>query len=221
MKAFIDTNLALALIFYINSLHVTSKKVFNNYSEFFWSSHVKDEFEKRYGEKYLNLSSFFNDLQKYIENPEKEFYTLNDLKNFVRDHYSGKLMEDAQSSIDSFWYRYVGIESHLSFFDMKNSAIKCLKDLTIDTSINFENLENRMKLTPQRTNPYFKIDAMLKRNGVHKTDRTITLDGHDFACFSCNPIDFVTFDEDCYNGAKNVEILCFNSIRGKHDFAAS
>lgn len=52
-----------------------------------------------------------------------------------------------------------------------------------------------------------------------KKDRIITLEGHDFACFSSGPVDFVTFDEGCYNGAKNVEILCFNSVKGKHDFA--
>ena len=100
MNAFIDTNLAIAIIFYINSLHNASKNVFNTYSEFFWSYHVKDEFEERYIEKYLNLSNFFNDLQKYLENPEKEFYTLIDLKNFIRDNYSDKLMEDAMHSSD-------------------------------------------------------------------------------------------------------------------------
>lgn len=59
MKAFIDTNLAIAIIFYINSLHSVSENVFNSYSELFWSKYVKEEFEKRYGEKYLNISCFF------------------------------------------------------------------------------------------------------------------------------------------------------------------
>lgn len=104
---------------------------------------------------------------------------------------------------------------------MKNSAMKCLKDLSVDTSINFKNLENKMQLTPQRTNIYSNIDSMLKNEGVHDTDRIITLDGHDFACFSGDPIDFVTFDENCCNGAKNIDILCFNSIKGKYDFNAS
>lgn len=99
--------------------------------------------------------------------------------------------------------------------------MKCLKDLSVDTSINFKNLENKMQLTPQRTNIYSNIGSMLKNEGVHETDGIITLDGHDFACFSRDPIDFVTFDENCCNGAKNIDILCFNSIKGKYDFNAS
>ena len=62
---------------------------------------------------------------------------------------------------------------------------------------------------------------MLKLEGVHEKDRTVILDGHDFACRSNDPIDFVTFDDGCFNGAKNVEILCFSSIRGKDDYIAS
>lgn len=78
-----------------------------------------------------------------------------------------------------------------------------------------------MQTTPQRKKSYSDIDSMLKSEGVSSQDRIVTWDGHDFACRSSGPIDFVTFDDDCYNGAKKVEILCFNSIKGKHDFNAS
>lgn len=40
----------------------------------------------------------------------------------------------------------------------------------------------------------------------------------DFACFSSEPIDFVTFDDVCFDGADNVELLCFSSVKGKYDF---
>lgn len=100
---------------------------------------------------------------------------------------------------------------------MKKSITSCLKDLTYDTFINKQKLENNLKLTPERTNNYSKIDEMLKLEGVSKEDRHVTLDGHDFACYNSEPVDFVTFDDDCCNGAKNVEILCFNSIKGKYD----
>lgn len=66
-----------------------------------------------------------------------------------------------------------------------------------------------MQLTPQRSNTYSNIDKMLKHEGVEKEDRSIILDGHDFACFNSEPVDFVTFDEKCYNGAKNIKLLCF------------
>lgn len=78
-----------------------------------------------------------------------------------------------------------------------------------------------MQLIPPRVNKYSKIDLMLKSNGVKDADRTIVLDGHDFACHCNSPVDFVTFDDECYCGAKNVKILCFDSIKGKDDFTAS
>lgn len=93
----------------------------------------------------------------------------------------------------------------------------CLKDLSITLNIRKEKLENELGLSPPRTVKYFHIDKMLEDYGVHQSDREIILDAHDFAC-NDSPIDFVTFDHDCYEGAKNVELLCFNSVRGKNDF---
>lgn len=220
-KAFFDTNVLIAKVFHINSLHQKSKNAFNSYSQYFWSSYVRDEFDNRFDEKLDNLPNFFFDLQKFLENPEQELYSLSDLENFVRKYYTDKKMEDAQSSIAQFWQRYIGIESQLSFFNLKNNIDDCLNDLTIGISLNKKNLKKYMQLTPQRTNIYSNIDSMLKNEGVRDTDRIITLDGHDFACFSRDPIDFVTFDENCCNGAKNIDILCFNSIKGKYDFNAS
>ena len=101
---------------------------------------------------------------------------------------------------------------------MKSSATSCLKDLTFDLFNNKQKLEKTVKLTPKRTKKYSTIDRMLKSEGVSRPDRNVTLDGHDFACYSSNPIDFTTFDNDCFNGAKNVKLLCFNSIKGKYDF---
>lgn len=39
--------------------------------------------------------------------------------------------------------------------------------------------------------------------------------------YQSDPVDFVSFDDECYFGAKNVELLCFDSIKGKYDFIAS
>ena len=44
--AFLDTNIIIAWIFLINSLHPKSVDVFNSYSQFFWSSSVVKELEK-------------------------------------------------------------------------------------------------------------------------------------------------------------------------------
>lgn len=220
-KAFLDTNILIAWIFLINSLHNKSERVFELYSEFFWSTYVKKEFEEAYKDKYKNLFKLFFDLQKYFEFPEKEFYRFFDLKNYAIENIPEGKLDNAISSFKQFWEEYFGIQSQISYFNMKTAIMDCLKDLTINTNNNKQLLVNMMQLTHQRVNPYSVIDAMLESKGVHKKDRIVTLDGHDFSCFSNDSIDFVTFDDDCYNGAKNVEILCFSSIKGKCDFNVS
>ena len=79
-----------------------SKKVFEFYSELYWSEYVKSEFDMRFNEKYDNLMEFFNDLRKYLENPQQEFYSASDLKDFAKNKYSDKKMDDALSSVNPF-----------------------------------------------------------------------------------------------------------------------
>ena len=93
----------------------------------------------------------------------------------------------------------------------------CLNDLSLTTNSYKNHLELSVNLTPQRKREYNHIDSMLKSQGVKVEDRIVTLDGHDFACQNNNQIDFITFDEVCYNGAKNTKILCFKSIKGQYD----
>lgn len=161
------------------------------------------------------------DLKLFLENPEKDLYSNRDLLNFVKNHYSEKLLEDAKNSIEPFWNNYIGVESMVPFFNIKTSIDFCLNDLRITCIVNKQKLENKLVLAPQRNEDYPQIDAMLESFGVHEEDRKIILDGHDFACFSTQPVDFVTFDDDCFNGAKNIDLLCFNSVKGKYDFRAS
>ncbi len=221
MKVFFDTNLPIAHVFEINSLHFKSEYVFKFYKEFFWSSFVKNEFDRRYNEKLDNLLDFFFKLQINLVNPEKEFYSSSDLIEFVNSNYSGKIRNDVKSSINPFWSKYIGIESQVPFFNIKTKVDNCLNDLSLNSNNKKMNLEKIMQLTPQRKKSYSNIDSMLKSEGVNLQDRIVTLDGHDFACRSSNPIDFVTFDDTCYNDAKKVEILCFSSIKGEQDFIAS
>lgn len=219
-KAFFDTNLAIAFVFQINSFHLKSKKAFKEYSKVYWSNFVKEEYERRYDEKLDNLLNFFKDLKLDLENSEREFYSIDDLLNYAKK-YDGKSREDIFSSLYPFWNKYSGFETQIPFYNLRNNVHDCLNDLSINTEMNGLNLERIMQLTPQRRKSYSGIDAMLKNRGVQNADRNVILDGHDFACFSSDSIDFVTFDEDCYYGARNVEILCFSSVKGKYDFNAS
>ena len=219
-KVFCDTCVTIAQVFQINSLHLKSNTVFKSYSKYYWSKFVKDEYERRFDEKLKNLSKFFQDVKLELENPNQEFFSLNDLTRYALKNYSGKIENDAISSISPFWNTYIGIESQISFDNLKNNIEDCLNDLLINTEINGFNLEKNMILTPERTREYGEIDSLLKSKGVKKADRRVILDGHDFACFNSSPVDFVIFDDACFNGASNVELLCFESVKGKYDFAS-
>lgn len=131
-KAFIDTNIAIAFVFYINSLHFKANNVFDSYSDFFWSNFVKNEFNGRFSEKYIHLLNFYHDFQKYLETPNKELYSIFDLNKFVKENYLDKNLKDAISSLEPFWEYYVGVESQVPFIKMQNNIKKCLKDLKVD-----------------------------------------------------------------------------------------
>lgn len=220
-NVFLDTNVIIAIIFLINSHYLKAKEVFELYQNYYWSNGVVRELNHRFGEKQINLTKFNMDLKLFLENPEKDLYSNRDLLNFVKNHYSEKLLEDAKNSIEPFWNNYIGVESRVPFFNIKTSIDFCLNDLRITCIVNKQKLENKLVLAPQRNEDYPQIDAMLESFGVHEEDRKIILDDHDFACFSTQPVDFVTFDDDCFNGAKNIDLLCFNSVKGKYDFRAS
>ena len=220
-RVFLDTCVLIAWVFYINSLHSKSKKIFEEYSEYFWSFNIQTEFDKRFYSKQKNLRSFYNDLQKYLQNPSKDLYSYHDLINFALKNYQDKKCDDAKDSVKPFWDKYVGTESQILFNNMKSAISLCLNDINIDSINNKSFVDNLLQLTPQRNNLYSKIDSLLESEGVHFEDREVILDGHDFACKSQFPIDFVTFDYKCCAGAKKVKTLCFNSIKGKYDFLSS
>ena len=220
-KSFWDTCIALAFVFHINSLHSISHMVFDSYPEHYWSEYVKDEYERRYDQKFKNLSRFFQDLNIDLEFPNKEFYSSKDLIQFAMENYSGKLKDDAKSSIKAFWEEYIGIQSQIPFYNLKSNIVDCLIDLAHEKEVNNSILKQELQLTPPRTDDYDDIDSMLKSDGVKPEDCHVVLDGHDFAFKSNEPIDFITFDEKLYFSSKNIKILSFDSIKGKYDFKAS
>ena len=160
--AFLDTNVLIAWIFLINSFHPKSVDVFNSYSQFFWSFSVVKEFEKKFNVKSKNLIRFFLDLQKFLENPEKDLYSLSDLIDFANERCSKQLLNEVKSSVKPFWSEYLGIQSRIPFFDMKNAIDFCLNDLLLNLDINKRSIEEIMQLSPQRSNDYPQIDALIE-----------------------------------------------------------
>ena len=204
--------------FPINSHHFRSLNALNEYGEYFWSNQVQIEYGVRFGEKFNNISLFFTDLKSSFAN-DKELYSTQDLINFASMNYSENMLDDAKNSVNPFWNKYIGIESQVLFEDLQNAIINCLIDLYIVVGINRKFLERNIQLTPKRTKKYGNINLILKSSGVHKEDRIVALDGHDFACKSADFIDFVTFDDELFRGCFfNADKLCFENIKGKHDF---
>jgi hypothetical protein len=101
-KAFFDTCLLIAYVFSINSLHLKSESAFNHYSEYFCSSNVVEEFDRRFYKKQKNVRSFFNDLERYLESPNQEFYRPHDLINFALKNYTDRKKDDAKSSVEPY-----------------------------------------------------------------------------------------------------------------------
>ncbi|WP_292604197.1 hypothetical protein, partial [Methanobrevibacter sp. UBA212] len=130
-NVFLDTNVLIAIIFLINSHYLKAKEVFELYQNYYWSNGVVRELNLRFGEKQINLTKFYMDLKLFLENPEKDLYSNRDLLNFVKNHYSEKLFEDAKNSIEPFWNNYIGVESMVPFFNIKTSINFCLNDLRI------------------------------------------------------------------------------------------
>ena len=145
-------------------------------------------------------------------------YSEYNLRNFTLNNYNGKLKEDAESSIRPFWDRYIGITSQVSFKDLMKAIEACVADLKSDTNDNKVFLEESLQLVENRKNDYPKLDYLLKAVGVSDEDRLIALDGHEFASHSPDPVDFITFDDLLFKGVCEVEILCFESVKGKYDF---
>ena len=58
-KAFLDTNLLIAWVFFLNSLHSKSNSVFEQYDELFWSSFVRYEFNRRFFKKQNNIIVYY------------------------------------------------------------------------------------------------------------------------------------------------------------------
>ena len=156
-KTFLDTNILIASIFIINSLHNKSKEVFKSYTEFYWSNFVKEEYNNRCGLKHKHLKDFFQDLKLELKTPKQELYSYTDLINYSKKYYSEKTMSDAISSVNPFWNNYIGIESQVTFHDMQVHIDNCLNDLSLILNHKRTALEKYMKLTPPRIKTYTKL----------------------------------------------------------------
>lgn len=128
MKKAFQIQIFLLHGYFLLILFIINLKEFLSYIEnFFWPTQVKKEFEDAYKDKYKNLFKLFFDLQKYFEFHEKEFYRFFDLKNYAIENIPEGKLDNAISSFKQFWEEYFGIQSQISYFNMKTAIMDCLK----------------------------------------------------------------------------------------------
>lgn len=217
MDSFLDTNVPLAYVFSIEPLNTIAKKVFEEYDKYFWSDNVRIEFNHRFNQKQTTLSSFFNDLQYTVEKSHNTHFTRHEIIKFARnhDHDSEKQQKDIIQATKNFWNIYLPYNSRPEKMELENKLRDFLMDLN---NITYQKAINVPKLFNQeivRTKDYHKIFDKLKKFRMGKCDKKIVIDAHDFGIN--HPIDFITFDDGCKEGA-SIKELSFNNVLGRFDF---
>ena len=223
MKAFNDTNVPIAYVFLFEPQCVMARHIIcDEYDEVYWSENVVDEFQNRVGEKQENLLRFYEKLEIELYSYRKFEYSLRQLEKFAENfsYANKKQEEDVLDSIKLFWNYYF---QHSNTCVTEN-MIDSVKDFnTFLQVIIFDRMdfcEESHIITDElhkRTNHYPKLYALLGVNNVHKEDRVIALDAHDFSKTLDNPLDFITFDRTCCMGVSKSN-LHFNRVKGLKDY---
>ena len=218
MKSFIDTNVSISYVFLFEPHCKYAEYIFNEeYSKIYWSNNVCLEFENRVIEKRNKLLNFYNNLMVEVNNYNKMYYSLNQLKDFANDfnYQNNKEKNDVLSSVDMFWNYYspfsdsmvidAMIDSVRHFHDSISRCIFERKDFCENLLVNINDFY-------RRTENYSELFGLLSDNGVHDEDIQIILDAYDFSKTLQTPLDFITFNRDCCTGASDSS-LNFNEIK--------
>ena len=218
MNAFVDTNIPIAYTFLIDPLNYKSVSVFNKYKNFYWSNCVKSEFNKVFREKRKILIKFYKGLLLYLKKEFSNYYSFNDLKKYLYNkNFTKKEYGKIKSSLSNFWENYVK-ESYPTLENMDSSINDCLNDLNNSIRNRRKNWENKVKLTPKRTESYDSLNSKLNKLNVHYPDDKIVLDAHDYNLRTNFGLDFITFDHGCCSGTSKISDFSFNAVKCKQDF---
>ena len=221
MKSFIDTNILIAYIFHIDSLHYKANQVFEEYQTIIYSQKVKLEADFVFTKKRKILQEFFENLLMETYNKNANLSSLKDLKKLISNKKFNKMIKgEIKSSLEPFWVRYVK-EQFPKNEIIQQAIFNCLNDLDIYSFNRKEQIEKRIKITERRMKPYAKLHKKLKEMDVHHPDDEIILDVHDHNLRINDKLDFITFDNGFYNRILKIKEFSFHDIKGKNDFYTS
>lgn len=216
MDSFVDTNIPIAYVFSIDPHNKRAISVYENYDNIFWSNKVYMEFSDRCFEKLNNLLEFYQTFEFDLKKWPNMLISKKDMINYVKNkRYDIKTVNDIVGSFDPFLGVYVQSYSFIVIDSLLEGIHNFIGDLNSNVYSKIEDCENLLICVPNRKKMYNKLFQSLKKLGVHESDANIVLDAHDFGLD--NPLDFVTFDKDFYNGVINME-LSFNNVRCLDDF---
>lgn len=224
MKAFNDTNVSIAYVFLFEPQNKISQHIIcKEYDEVYWSNNVFGEFQDCVSEKQDNLLEFYEKLEIELYSYGKLDYSFKQLENFAKNfsYNDENQKEDVLSSLKQFWNYYFQHSNKCVTENMIESVkdFNTLLKVTVFKRMTF--CEKKHILTDnlhKRTKQYPKLSETLKKNEVHKKDRIIALDAHDFSKTLDKPLDFITFDRTCCNGVSKSK-LHFNKVKGLKDYA--
>ncbi len=217
MNSFIDTNVSIAYTFFIDPFYRNARNVFKKYALLFWSIFVKGEFNDAYFSKKEVLTQFYKKVLDELMEGNITDFSFKELNGYLkRQGYIANEYKQIKSSLSSFWDRYVK-ESFPSLHSLVQAIISCLIDLMIVSYTRKTDLENCIILTEERTEEYPDLKRKLIKNGVHPEDAEVILDAHDHNLKTSYDLDFVSFDRDCYNGAR-LSDFSFHDVKYKWDF---
>ncbi|WP_405289734.1 hypothetical protein [Methanobrevibacter sp.] len=218
MNSFVDTNVSIAYIFSIDPLNNKSMSVFREYDDIYWSKLVKDECKKVFKSKRKILVNFYKDLANDLKPEDFHDFKFGDLKKYVmRNFPDGKRRDQILSSLRKFWDNYVN-ERFPSYNSFIQAVQICLNDLRNLVYSRKSQWEQNTVLTDERVKKYINLKKKLNSLKVHPPDDDIALDAHDFNLKKDFPLDFITFDEGCFEGVSKIKEFKFNNVKGKYDY---
>lgn len=217
MDSFLDTNVPLAYVFSIEPRNTLAENIFDLYDKCFWSNNVRQEFEHRFNQKLTILSLFFNDLQYNVEKSNNTYFTKHKMMQFAHnwDYDSEKQQKDIIQAAENFWAKYLPYNRRPDKIELENKLREFILDLNNRTYQKAITISNLFDQEIVRTKEYPKIFVRLAKFKMGKCDKKIVIDAHDFGI--THPIDFITFDDGCKEGA-SINGLSFINVLGRFDF---
>lgn len=221
MDYFLDTNVELGYVFCTDPWNALAVTVFDSNDKLHYSRNVDKEFQKNFIKFSKEQKQFFFKICDELESLGLEKVSYNGFKSIgisvdlIFDFAENK----KESCLELLW--------NISNKDNEDKIkVKDLVRLIKSFGRNFEKIiydrkrsfEQKVMISPMRTEDYSKIFEELDKLGIHDEDKEIILDAHDLAGRDSLSLNFVTSDNDVFELPKQVSALNIHKFLHLNDF---